>query len=46
VIQRWWRNVLYAPPDGLFYKRASERFDAASAFSECIRGNGVDAGET
>ncbi len=30
VIQRWWRDVLYSPPDGIFYLRAKQQFEEES----------------
>ena len=30
VIQQWWRAKLYHPPDGIFYKRAQQRFILAA----------------
>ena len=33
VIQRWWRKVLYEPPDGIFYLRALDSFSAQQLVS-------------
>ena len=34
VIQRWWRNILYLPPNGRFYKAARSSFEASKSSDE------------